>query len=282
MSTVIYPKIEIFVLLVIFCAGPTLGWSVEEKESGEIVSQVSAPVSTTVIAADIAGATAYAATVIDGFERVLAAARGLGFVTQEPGRPNLTLTLAPDQDLASPIDALASAAAGFDATARPLRLRLVLHFGVVFRTESPEGTSYVGSAIRSTQSALRRSPATGGLRATAEFAAHVANIGSLPFRLQPSAEAAALDGLSQLEFGVAPEVSHSGAGIGSVDAEFLAYAKRRLAQEIGPFANALVDRTVRTATTTEQVVTLLCNEIDNSAARRKFEDDLKRFANTRA
>jgi hypothetical protein len=246
------------------------------------VSQVSAPVSTTVIAGDIAGATAYVAAVIEGFERLLATARGLGFVTQDPGRPNLTLTLAPDQDLALPLDTLASAAASFDAMANPLRLRLVVHFGVVFRTESPEGTSYVGSAIRSTQSALRRSPATGGLRATAEFAAHVANIGNLPFRLQPGAEAATLDGLSQLVFGIAPGASHAEAAKGSADAEFLAYVKRRLAQEIGPFANALVDRTVRAATATEQIVALLCHEIDNPAARKKFEDDLKRFANTRA
>ncbi|MBI5108524.1 MAG: hypothetical protein HZA62_07225 [Rhodocyclales bacterium] len=246
------------------------------------MSQVSAPVSTTVIAGDIAGATAYSAAVIEGFERVLAAARGLGFVTQEPGRPNLTLTLAPDQELALPLDTLASTAASFDATASPLRLRLVLHFGVVFRTESPEGTSYVGSAIRSTQSVLRRSPATGGLRATAEFAAHAATIGNLPFRLQPCAEPAALDGLSRLVFGVAPGASPAGSGNGGVDAEFMAYAKRRLAQEIGPFANALVDRTVRSVTSTEQVVALLCNEIDNPAARKKFEDDLKRFANMRA
>lgn len=246
------------------------------------MSQVSAPVSTTVVAGDIAGATAYSAAVIEGFERVLATARSLGFVTQDPGRPNLTLTLAPDQDLASPLDTLASASAGFDTIASPLRLRLVLHFGVVFRTESPEGVSYVGSAIRSTQSALRRSPASGGLRATAEFAAHVANIGNLPFRLQPCAEAAAVEGLSQLVFGAPPAAPVAGVANGAVDAEFVAYAKRRMAQEIGPFANALVDRTVRAATATDQVVALLCNEIDNPAARRKFEDDLKRFANTRA
>ncbi len=281
MSTVIYPKIEIFVLLVNFCAVPNDVWSVT-KESRGIVSQVSAPVSTTVIAGDIAGATAFAATVIDAFELVLGVARGLGFVTQEPGRPNLTLTLAPDQDLAVPLATLAGAATSFDVTASPLRLRLVFHFGVVFRTESPEGTSYVGSAIRSTQSALRRSPATGGLRATAELAAHVANIGNLPFRLQPSAEAAALDGLSEFVFGVAPGAAHTAVASGSVDAEFVAYAKRRLAQEIGPFANALVDRTLRTAAAIEQVLALLCNEIDNPAARKKFEDDLKRFANTRA
>ena len=100
--------------------------------------------------------------------------------------------------------------------------------------------------------------------------------------MQPGAEAATLDGLSQLVFGIAPGASHAEAAKGSADAEFLAYVKRRLAQEIGPFANALVDRTVRAATATEQIVALLCHEIDNPAARKKFEDDLKRFANTRA
>jgi hypothetical protein len=251
------------------------------------VSQVSAPVSTTVIASDIAGATAFGAAALEGFESIVAAARGMGFVTQESGRPNLTLTLSPDQDPGAPLEALARAAKGFDAAASPLRLRSMVHFGVVFRTESPEGVSYVGSAIRSTQSALRRAPPTGGFLATADFAAHATKRGGLSVGLQPFTEGAAVEGMCQIVFGGAPPApgvagnGAAGSG-GGIDAVFLDFVKRRLAEEIGPFANALADRAVRGVTVPNQVLAVLGREIENPAARKKFEDDLLRFVKSRA
>lgn len=245
------------------------------------MSQVSAPVSTTVIASDIAGAAAFGAAVLEGFERVLAAARGMGFLTQDPGRPNLTLTLSPDQEPGAPLEALAKAAMGFDAAASPLRLRSMVHFGVVFRTESADGVSYVGSAIRSTQSALRRAPSAGGLLATADFAAHAAKLGALPFSLQPFADGAALEGMCQIVFGGTPMTSSAAGSGGGVDAAFLDFVKRRLAQEIGPFANALVDRAARGASAPSQILAVLGREIENPAARKKFEEDLLSFAKSR-
>ncbi len=252
------------------------------EESKGIVSQVSAPVSTTVIASDIAGAAAFGQAALAAFESILATARGIGFLTQDPGRPNLTLTLAPDQDPGPALESLAKAAAGFDATASPLRLRSMVHFGVVFRTESQEGVSYVGSAIRSTQSALRRAPPTGGFLATADFAAHAAKRGGLPFGLQPFAEGATVDGMCQIVFGGAPMANAAASSSGGVDAPFLDFVKRRLAEEIGPFANALVDRAARGITVPNQVLAALGREIENPAARKKFEDDLLRFVKSRA
>ncbi|MBI5899665.1 MAG: hypothetical protein HZB40_10610 [Rhodocyclales bacterium] len=247
------------------------------------MSQVSAPVSTTVVASDIAGAAAFGAAVLERFEQVLAVVRGLGFVTQEPGRPNLTLTLAPDQEPGSALDAMAKAAAGFDAAVTPLSLRSVVHFGVVFRTESATGVSYVGSAIRTTQSALRRVPSAGGFLATAEFAVYAAKYPQLPFRMRPVTSGAAIDGLSHLLFGdIAADMAPASAvASGIADAAFVEFAKRRLAEEIGPFANALVDRAVRAATATDQLVSQLASDIDNPAARKKFEDDMLRFAKSR-
>lgn len=247
------------------------------------MSQVSAPVSTTVIASDIAGAAAFGAAALERFEQLLAVVRSLGFVTQDPGRPNLTLTLTPDQEPGTALDAMAKAAAAFDAAVKPLSLRSVVHFGVVFRTESAAGVSYVGSAIRTTQSALRRVPAAGGFLATAEFAAFAAQHPQLPFRMQPVMGGTAIDGLHNLLFGaVAAEV---GPGLaptsGAVDADFVEFAKRRLAEEIGPFANALVDRAVRAATAADQVAGLLAHDIDDPAARKKFEEDMLRFAKSR-
>lgn len=247
------------------------------------MSQVSAPVSTTVIASDIAGAAAFGAAVLERFEQVLAVVRGLGFVTQDPGRPNLTLTLAPDQEPGPALDAMAKAAVAFDAAVSPLSLRSVVHFGVVFRTDSPAGVSYVGSAIRTTQSALRRVPATGGFLATAEFAAFAAKYPQLPFRMRPVSSGAAIEGLNHLLFGdvAADAANGSVATTGIADAAFVDFAKRRLAEEIGPFANALVDRALRAATAVDQLVGQLAGDIDNPAARKKFEDDLLRFAKSR-
>lgn len=247
------------------------------------MSQVSAPVSTTVIASDIAGAAAFGAAVLERFDQLLAVVRSLGFVTQDPGRPNLTLTLAPDQEPGTALDAMAKAAAAFDAAVLPLSLRSVVHFGVVFRTESPAGVSYVGSAIRTTQSALRRVPAAGGFLATAEFAAFAAQHPQLPFRMRPVTAGAAIDGLNHLLFGaVAAEAGPGPAATsGTVDAAFVEFAKRRLAEEIGPFANALVDRAVRAATAADQVAGLLARDIDHPAARKKFEEDMLRFAKSR-
>ncbi len=247
------------------------------------MSQVSAPVSTTVIASDIAGATAFGASVLERFDQLLAEVRSLGFVTQDPGRPNLTLTLTPDQEPGTALDAMAKAAAAFDAAVLPLSLRSVVHFGVVFRTESPAGVSYVGSAIRTTQSALRRVPAAGGFLATAEFAAFVAQHPQLPFRMRPVTAGAAIDGLHHLQFGAAATEAGTGPApsSGTVDADFVEFAKRRLAEEIGPFANALVDRAVRAATAADQVAGLLARDIDQPAARKKFEEDMLRFAKSR-
>lgn len=249
------------------------------------MSQVSAPVSTIVIASDIAGATAFGANVLQAFDQVLAVARALGFLTQDPGRPNLTLTLSPDQDGGGPLGALAKAAADFDAQVQPLRLRTMVHYGVVFRTETASGVSYLGSAIRSAQSALRRAPAAGGMLATADFASYAAKLPSLPFRVQAVTGAAAVDGLSELVFGAAAGTAGAGAthaAPGAVDAALVDFLKRRLADEIGPFANALVDRAAGGGASAEQVLAALGQHVDNAVARKKFEDDVQRFVKSRA
>lgn len=248
-----------------------------------MASQVSAPVSTTVIACDIAGAAAFEAAVLECFDRVLAVARGLGFVTQEAGKPNLTLTLAPELAVASALEPMVKAGVGFDSAAAPLRLRAMVHFGVVFRTESVSEISYVGSAIRSTQSALRRAPPAGGFLATADFSAYAAKQLNLPFRLQPISGGPAVEGISQIVFGGSTVAPHGTEGaLASADPAFVEFAKRRLAEDIGPFASALVDRAVRASTAADQLVAVMSRDIDNPAARARFEEDVLRYIKGRA
>lgn len=249
-----------------------------------LASQVSAPVSTTVVACEIFGAESFEARVLESFAKVLAAARGLGFVTQEPGRPNLCLTLAPEVVVGDALGQFAKTAALFDAEAAPLKIRAVAHYGVVFRTESVAEVSYVGSAIRSTLSALRRAPAVGGLIATQDFAAYAAKLLNPKFRLQALGDGAAFQGMSQIVFGGQTVAAPRGGGNlpTSADPAFVEFVKRRLAEDLGPFASALVDRAVRATAAADQLVQALSRDIDNPAARARFEADIQKFIDSKS
>ncbi|NJD36531.1 MAG: hypothetical protein FIA96_17195, partial [Betaproteobacteria bacterium] len=74
-----------------------------------MASPVSAPVTTTVIAFDVVGADSFTGAVLDSFDKVVTAVRGLGFVIQDPGKPNLTLTLAPEAAVAEAVSRTAAA-----------------------------------------------------------------------------------------------------------------------------------------------------------------------------
>lgn len=243
-----------------------------------MAAPVSAPVTTTVFAFDIAGADSFAAGVLQSFDKVVAVASGLGFVTQEPGKPNITLTLAPEAAVAEALSRIAAALAGFDAAAKPLRVRAVGHYGVVFRTEADGQVSFAGSAIRSTQSALRRAPGNGSLMATRDFAAQAAKLADLGFRFEAMSDAAGAEGLSHVVSGAAGAAQESvGLNLPSNDPAFVAFVKRRLATDIGPFAGALVDRALRTSTVATQLVKALGREIENPVARAAFEQEVFQF-----
>lgn len=243
-----------------------------------MAAPVSAPVSTTVIAFDIVGADSFEGGVLDSFDKVVTAARGLGFATQEPGKPNLTLTLAPEAAITETLSRIAAAVAGFDGAAAPLRVRAVANYGIVFRAESGGQVSFSGSAIRATQSALRRAPASGGLMATRDFAAQASKVADLPFRFEAMSDAAGAEGLSHLVFGAAGTTQVGGGfNLSSNDPAFVAFVKRRLAMDIGPFAGALVDRALRSSTVATQLVKALSREIENPVARATFEQEVFQF-----
>lgn len=245
-------------------------------------SQVSAPVSTTTVALDVPGAEAADAGVSASFDEVLAVARELGFVTQEPTGLNLTLTLSPEAALGAALRQLAGSVAGFEEAAPPLRVRAVVHHGVVFRTESAGQVSYVGSAIRSAQSALRRAPVAGGMMATRDFTAYAAKFMDLPFSLVATGGAAAADGMSQVVFADnAAALLRAGDRLASADPAFVEFVKRRLAEDLGPFASALVERAIRSAATATQMVPAVSRDIDDPEARARFEKDALRYIKSR-
>ena len=235
-----------------------------------MASEVSAPVSTTVVAFDVLGAGAAAAAASASFGKLVVTARELGFVTQDAGSPGLTLSFGPEIEVGFGLLQIARAMAEFDGSSAPLRVRAVAHHGVVFRTESKGQISYVGSAIRSTQSALRRAPEIGGLIATREFDAYASTLTGLPFSLKAmSGGAAAADGTRQVVFsGSGAESVAVDDRLPSTDTAFGEFVKRRLAEEMGPFAGALVDRAVLSATLATQLVTVLSEHVDDPAKRR--------------
>jgi len=243
-----------------------------------LAAPVSAPVSTTVFAFDIAGADSFAVAVLESFDKVAAAAQGLGFVTQEPDKPTITLTLAPEAAIGEALSRVAAALAGFDAAAKPFRARAVGHYGVVFRTVADGQVSFAGSAIRSTQSALRRAPGSGSLMATRDFATQAAKLADLAFRFEAMNDAAGAEGLCHVVSGAAGAAQEGvGFSLPGTDQAFVAFVKRRLAADIGPFAGALVDRALRASMAATQMVKALSREIENPVARTAFEQEVFQF-----
>jgi hypothetical protein len=243
-----------------------------------VASPVSAPVSTTVIAFDIAGADSLEGGTRGSFDKVVAAARGLGFVTQDAGKPNLTLTLAPDAPVAEALSRIAAVIAEFNGAAAPLRVRAISHYGVVFRVEDGGQVSFSGSASRSTQSALRRAPDSGSLMATRDFAALASKFAGLPFHFEAMNDAAGAEGLSHIVIGTKGVVQGAlGNALPGSDPAFVAFVKRRLATDIGPFAGALVDRALQSTMEAGQMVKALSREIENPVARAAFEQEGFRF-----
>lgn len=271
----------------VFAPKPVFSLPLTESilESFDAVSEVSAPVSTTVIAFDVAGANPADAAALVGFDRIVAMARSLGFVTHDPGNLSLTLTLAPESEVASALCQLAASVVEFDRSSPPLRIRAMVHHGVVFRAESAGQTSYVGSAIRSTQSALRRAPAGGGFTATNDFATYASTLTSLPFRFEAMTGPAAAERTCHVIFasGAVKEVGPAPAGTGPapIDEAFVEFAKHRLAEDVGPFAAALVERAVRSSTALEQLLPALSREIEGSMARARFEKDILHYVESR-
>ncbi|GAA5160961.1 hypothetical protein [Viridibacterium curvum] len=157
-------------------------------------------------------------------------------------------------------------------------VRLLAHHGVVFINEADGRKSYVGSAIRSMQSFVRRLGDLDGLYGTREFAAHVATWAQSPLRLADVPGVEGMDGLVEIRFDagfVLPVIKQN--AVASGDAALLHYIKRRLADELGPLAAALVDAAQRTSPSASDLVKEMAAEIDNPAARQRFEADLAAY-----
>ena len=240
---------------------------------------MNAPVNTTVLSIEVPGA-GNRPDVTAAFEKIITvAAMQLGAVTKEQGGPQLTLTLAPDVSAGAALQRMVNAFADFESVIS-LKVRGVVHYGTVFRSETAGKVSYLGSAIRSSQSALRRTDIKEGVIATREFVtyANAFNPPLVPSTAIPNSP----DGLSMVRLaGNTSSAAKGGTGLSSADPEFLAFLKKRLASDLGPFAAAMVESARRNSATAPSLVAALAREVDNADARAKFEADLLGYLKTR-
>lgn len=234
-----------------------------------VSSEVNAPVSTSVIAVDLPAAAPAGNEAKTLFERmIVGVGRQLGAVTQEAGDPNVAIALSPEAAVEPALLRVASAIADFEHAVPGSKLRAVVHHGVVFRTVSGGKETYMGSAIRSAQSTLRRVPVDAGFVATSDFTAYMASTGKPPrnFEVRPGLA----DNMSQLRF---PEQRRDDGGLAGSDPALLDFLKTRLAEHIGPFASPLVDNVSHASMTAKEVVAALSHEVSDPKARQRFEMD---------
>lgn len=242
------------------------------------------PVSTTVISLEVSlPAGVVLAEVSKAFVKTVeAVARQIGVVTKEPSGLQLTVTLPPDSTVGTLLQQLADAIAEFESLCKPWVVRAVVHYGTVFGTSVAGSVSYLGSAIRTSQSALKRMALTSGLVATPGFAAYAGGFSPplvpLEFGDAPSAaEGFFLVRLKPKFFNSAEKPAQAS----SANPEFLQFLKKRLAEDLGPFAGTMTESARRSCPTVPLLIAALAHEIDDQVARKRFESDLHAYVKGR-
>lgn len=238
---------------------------------------MSSPVLTTVVAleAQVTGNTrpAFAAD----FNRLVALeARQLGAVVEERYDDRhlcLVMVLPPDVTVSFALRRVAKALNEFEMQQPGSCVRGLAHHGIVFASTEGTTSKYVGSAIRAAQMVLQRTHVPSGMYASRDFASFAAAHPDQLMHLAPVQD-------SELHVvGFTEQINAVAAGtpvlgLSARNADFLVYIKRRLAEEIGPFASALIDNACRATTTATELAIEMGQEIEKEAARLKFESDV--------
>lgn len=237
------------------------------------------PVSTVVVAIDVPAAPdAPSVEARAIFERqVLAPCAGVGYATQETGGLNVTVTLPPESSGDSALRRIGIACAEYEGQSGGLRARVLIHYGTVFRNEGTGGrVTYLGSAIRGAQTALRRITAMNGVFASKDFADHLSGFKPGTFGMDILAGA---DDARPVRF--EERRKPTGGEVPGSDPQFLMALKKRLAEEIGPFAGPMVDNTKHSTMSAKELVNALSHEIDRPESRQKFEMDMLAYIKSR-
>lgn len=238
------------------------------------------PVSTTVISLEVP----LPAGVVLGetsarFEKTVeAAAKRVGSVIKEPSGLQLTVILPPDSSVGPLLQQLVDAFAEFESLCAPLLVRAVVHYGTVFGTGVASKTNYLSSGIRTSQSSLKRTVLTSGLVATRGFAAYAGGFNPPLLEFEARGGADAADGFSLVR--LTPKSSNAPgnhADLSSANPDFLQFLKKRLAEDLGPFASTMIESARRTCLTAPLLIAAMTSEIDDKMARKRFESDLHAY-----
>lgn len=238
------------------------------------------PVSTTVISLEVPlPAGVVLVEISAGFVKTVeAVARQIGAVAKEPSGLQLTVTLPPDSTVGTLLQQLLDAFAEFESLCKPLVVRAVVHYGTVFGSGVAGNISYLGSAIRTSQSALKRMVLTSGLVATPGFAMYSGGFSPPLVPLEAAGEAFTTEGF--LLVCLKPKSSKSSeepTQVSSANPEFLQFLKKRLAEDLGPFAGTMTESARRSCPTVPLLIAALAHEIDDKVARKRFESDLHAY-----
>lgn len=236
------------------------------------------PVSTVVVAIDVPGAPAGSAEVKAAVDRLLVAPLStLGYVGQEGGASELTLALPPEGPADSALRRMAAICLEFDERAKPLKCRALVHYWTVFRSEGTGGrVTFLGSAIRGAQTSLRRIAGTAGIFASKDFTTHLTSFKAGTFGLELHAGP---EDARPVSF--ADRRKPTGGEVPGSDPEFLLKLKKRLAEEIGPFAGPLVDNAKHSSMSAKELVSALSHEIEKPESRQTFEADMLAYIKSR-
>ena len=242
------------------------------------------PVSTTVISLEV---TLPDGVVLEeayaGFQKTVeAVAKQIGTVAKEPNGLQLTVTLPPNNTVGPLLQKLVDAFAAFESLCTPLLVRAVVHYGTVFGTVVAGKTSYFGSATRTSESSLKRTVLTSGLVATRGFAVYAGEFSPPLVALEARGGADAADGFSLVR--LTPKSSNSAdkpVDLSSANTDFIQFLKKRLAEDLGPFAGTMIESARRTCPTAPLLIAVMASEIDDKVARKRFESDLHAYLTAR-
>lgn len=247
------------------------------------------PILATVVAVELApqGVAQPLAARVDALAHLLVSSIAQSCSVQRQSRPDatdgLTLVLPPNAPVGSVLRRATASARLFEGKHLGERVRMLVHHGVVFSAQEGKRESYVGSAIRSAHSILRRLVLERGAAATPEFAQYARDWPDSPLHFVPLEGSAAVEGLLQLSIDEpsADDSARSARQLDKDDSELLRFLVHRLAEDVGPFASVLVENARRSASNVESLLAELAPEIDDMAARQRFVTAAQAYVDSR-
>lgn len=189
----------------------------------------------------------------------------------------------PDQAQAlSPLRHLQAMQTAFHQQQPDLRLRYVVHYGLVFQA----ATGAIGSALRFAHSRLRRLPAHVDTAATLDFLAFTETWPGHAIQFDNIPDVAEESGFQAFSFSAEPPAMSSRTRVAATPNAATAdpaltplrrFLCAQLTEHLGPFAEVLVASAEQKCSTPLQLIVTLSHEIDSPKAREAFLEKARRY-----